>query len=648
MSGGAGGPGGDGGGIFNADNAILTITNSQIRDNLTGNGGTGGSGSAGVGGLGHNPDGKAGGKGGSGGNGGGIYNSNYGSVSIDSSTISGNDTGRAGNGGSGGVGAGPSPAPGGGTFGAGIGGDGGDGGNNGRQYRKDQGPGYDWDEVRGGGGIYSLGSLTVTNSTFSGNTTGAGGNGGPSAYGGENDNGTFRTSGRAGTGGGGGRGGGLVVAGNPGDTNLTNVTVVGNQTGDGGAGGNGILGESGLGGGKGGYGGDGGGIWVYKGTSGSLSVTHGTVSKNFPGAAGPGGGGANGSLGPGARGVGAGVTAGGRYNPSGSTVYLKNSIVSGNGNPALGDKNCVARYSPPAYVDFYDQGHNLTFPGGSDCPGTVADPELGNLGDHGGPTETMVPAAGSPAIGGVSLDACAVTIDQRGEPRPGADGTSCDIGAVETGAGDALTATTTRVVSSAQPSRAGQQITFTATVSPPPSSGTVAFKDGGTTISGCATTALKPGGKFTCTVTYGSAGTHSITAIYSGNTLFAASTSPVLTQTVNSGTKPPPPTARLGKLTVSGPSATKKGGQPTFKVRITNVGSAAASGVKLKVSGGGANLLKTLGGIPAGGAKTVRVRVRLKKTGHKTLTFKATSANAGSAKATKTVTVRRPHRRHHH
>ncbi len=67
--------------------------------------------------------------------------------------------------------------------------------------------------------------------------------------------------------------------------------------------------------------------------------------------------------------------------------------------------------------------------GGADalCTPTtmIADPMLGTLGDHGGPTATRLPAAGSPAIGhGVS---CPAT-DQRGMPRPS---TGCTSGATE-------------------------------------------------------------------------------------------------------------------------------------------------------------------------------------------------------------------------
>jgi len=56
----------------------------------------------------------------------------------------------------------------------------------------------------------------------------------------------------------------------------------------------------------------------------------------------------------------------------------------------------------------------------------VADPLLGSLQNNGGPTLTMLPGAGSPAI---DAGATALTTDQRGEARPVGGGP--DIGAVE-------------------------------------------------------------------------------------------------------------------------------------------------------------------------------------------------------------------------
>lgn len=81
--------------------------------------------------------------------------------------------------------------------------------------------------------------------------------------------------------------------------------------------------------------------------------------------------------------------------------------------------------SPPGSGD-----HNLQWPNGvqddMDCtPGiTRADPLLGELADNGGPTRTLAPLAGSPALAAGSE--CPPT-DQRGEPR--AD--PCTLGAYE-------------------------------------------------------------------------------------------------------------------------------------------------------------------------------------------------------------------------
>jgi hypothetical protein len=114
---------------------------------------------------------------------------------------------------------------------------------------------------------------------------------------------------------------------------------------------------------------------------------------------------------------------------------VKNSIVSGNGNPALGDANCNQAYPPPTYIDFVDQGNNVTW-NDTTCPGKVADPLLGPLGDHGGLTQTLLPGSGGAAIGAVPSGSCSVANDQRGLPRPGAGKSACDAGAVETTSGE--------------------------------------------------------------------------------------------------------------------------------------------------------------------------------------------------------------------
>jgi hypothetical protein len=93
--------------------------------------------------------------------------------------------------------------------------------------------------------------------------------------------------------------------------------------------------------------------------------------------------------------------------------------------------------------------------------------------------------------------------------------------------------TTTALASSADPSASGQSVTFTATVSASSPgagtpSGTVTFKDGSTTLG----TGTLSGGKATFTTSGLAPGSHSITAVYGGDTNFTSSTSAAVNQSV--------------------------------------------------------------------------------------------------------------------
>ncbi len=95
--------------------------------------------------------------------------------------------------------------------------------------------------------------------------------------------------------------------------------------------------------------------------------------------------------------------------------------------------------------------------------------------------------------------------------------------------------TTTTLASSQNPSVFGQSVTFTATVKPQFSgtpAGTVTFKNGTVTLG---TVALSGGVAKYTTATL-AVGTHSITAVYNGNTSFTTSTSAALSQVVNKAT----------------------------------------------------------------------------------------------------------------
>jgi hypothetical protein len=91
--------------------------------------------------------------------------------------------------------------------------------------------------------------------------------------------------------------------------------------------------------------------------------------------------------------------------------------------------------------------------------------------------------------------------------------------------------TSTALASSLNPSKSGQAVTFTATVTSGGGTptGTVTFKNGASTLG----TRTLSSGKATFTTSGLSVGSHSITAVYGGAIDFNGNTSPVLTQVVN-------------------------------------------------------------------------------------------------------------------
>jgi hypothetical protein len=84
------------------------------------------------------------------------------------------------------------------------------------------------------------------------------------------------------------------------------------------------------------------------------------------------------------------------------------------------------------------------------------------------------------------------------------------------------------------PQNLSTPITFTATT-PAATTGTVNFKVGGTTIAGCGTQAVSSG-VATCTTNALVAGSNSVTAVYSGDSNFAGSTSSALSYSMSSTT----------------------------------------------------------------------------------------------------------------
>ena len=117
------------------------------------------------------------------------------------------------------------------------------------------------------------------------------------------------------------------------------------------------------------------------------------------------------------------------------SLTLRGTIVAGNGAPtgpdiALGT-DCVVTAESSAISDA--GGHDVIDGASGNLVGTAI--PLGEPGDNGGLTPTMVPDDGVPSIDLVPVASCTdlagnpLAVDQRGDPRPA--GEDCDAGSVE-------------------------------------------------------------------------------------------------------------------------------------------------------------------------------------------------------------------------
>jgi predicted secreted protein len=121
--------------------------------------------------------------------------------------------------------------------------------------------------------------------------------------------------------------------------------------------------------------------------------------------------------------------------------------------------------------------------------------------------------------------------------------------------------TTVNLASSSNPSTYGGSVIFTATMTPGSATGTVTFKDGGTTIG----TGTIGSGTATYSISSLTAGSHSITAVYSGDANCNTSTSSTLTQTVNK--------TATSVVLASSSNPSNYGGSVTFTATMTPVGA---------------------------------------------------------------------------
>lgn len=166
-------------------------------------------------------------------------------------------------------------------------------------------------------------------------------------------------------------------------------------------------------------------------------------------------------------------------------------------------------------------------------------------------------------------------------------------------------ATTTSVTASPGTSVTGQSVTYSATVtavSPGAGTpaGTVAFADSGTTIASCANVTLS-NGVATCTVTYGSAGVHHVTAAYAATSDYTGSGSSTIDHTVSPAPtqisiSPPPSPVVVGQsitlsatVTVLAPGA----GVPLGTVGFTDQGQPITTCSAQGLSGSGSSATAT-------------------------------------------------------
>ena len=158
------------------------------------------------------------------------------------------------------------------------------------------------------------------------------------------------------------------------------------------------------------------------------------------------------------------------------------------------------------------------------------------------------------------------------------ESSSAAISQVVTG-GAAPAATTTVVTSSLNPSTVGTSVTITASVSSSTAgtiTGTVTFKDGATTLG----TGTINAGTATLSTTSLTQGSHSVTAVYGGDSNFAASTSTAISQVVNAGTK-----AATSTALTSTPNPSTNGQSVTFTATTTSTTAGAITGTTTFLDG---------------------------------------------------------------
>jgi hypothetical protein len=168
------------------------------------------------------------------------------------------------------------------------------------------------------------------------------------------------------------------------------------------------------------------------------------------------------------------------------------------------------------------------------------------------------------------------------------------------GGGGATQTNTTVTASPASGATTTTSVTFTATVSPS-AAGSMQFMDGANNLGTAVTVS---GGSATSAATTLTAGSHSITAVFTPNdaSAFTASTSPAVTYSVSAAGGGSNPTQTSSIVTANPPSPTTLGTSVTFTAAMTP--SSAAGTVQFKDNGNLLGTAVTLSGGTATSAAT--------------------------------------------
>jgi len=185
--------------------------------------------------------------------------------------------------------------------------------------------------------------------------------------------------------------------------------------------------------------------------------------------------------------------------------------------------------------------------------------------------------------------------------------------------------TKTSLATSMNPQVLGQSVTFTASTSSvsPNVTGTIDFEDGGTIISSVS---LGTSGNAVFTTSSLTAGTHTITAVYSGDTNHAASTSVAVSQLI---------VQAAGATLTSSLNPSVSGQNVVFTMKLAAVGAVIPTGTVTFTDGG-----TTLGTSPVDGTGTATLQISTLAVGtHPITATYSGDQNYATTKVTLTQTV---------